>query len=113
MKMERKTLRAMWNEAKETDAYSEKTEKLLCWLLAHKDSATASNMEDFFFETDDDIAEELESLERAARKDDGPEDLRNGFFVNEEEYINFINFCEKSQWDGCKWSRPLPKMLIL
>ena len=111
--MERKTLKAMWEYAKETDAYSEKTEKLLCWLLAHKDSATSGNMVDFYFETDTDIAEELNSLEIAARKDDGPEDLRNGFFVNEEEYINFINFCEKSQWDGHKWSISLPKILTL
>jgi len=111
--MERKTLKAMWEYAKETDAYSEKTEKLLCWLLAHKDSATSSNMVDFYFETDTDIAEELNSLEIAARKGDGPEDLRNGFFVSEEEYINFINFCEKSQWDGCKWARRLPKTLTL
>jgi len=96
-----KTMKEMWGYAKETDAYTGTVEKLLCWLLQNPNTATAGNMNDYFFDVE--VEKALSTLEKAAKANDGRRDLRNGYFASDEEYIKFMDFCEKANWENDFW----------
>lgn len=80
-----------------TDTYNEKTEKFICWI----DQAPLSTITKENFEEWCEIPNEkqnADAIEHSICRDT----LRSDFFANDEDYNDFIDFCEKATYISMK-----------